>query len=437
MSGDQRFFYGFAQAWRGQAAAAVAAASRSSPTRTRPRNSASTGRCATTRPSTRPSASSRATRCTCRRKSASRSGEAERRLRRGGRLKRAGLARRQSSGRPRRRCMTSVDSIHSRAALERRFGPSLPLAGAGDGDDRHGRLDHGLDHRQRRRARHEPRLRASARSARSGSRPASWAAMTLSMLTTPWLLAPLRLPPHLHRRGRAAAWSAAWSAASARSFELILAMRVAEGLAAGVLQPIPAIIILHAFGERRARQGDGHLRLRRRPRAGGRPERRRRAGRVVGLALDLLRGRAVLPGRDGDGAPLPADQRARRRADRSARRPARCPRPRPDRGRGAGAAQRHGPPQRRDAAVRPGAARPERGRRDRLHRPSAPRRPAADGARPVRATGRSRWAAWSPSSTAWRCSARPTWCRCSCRRRCTCRRRRPARCCCRPASPWR
>jgi EmrB/QacA subfamily drug resistance transporter len=32
-----------------------------------------------------------------------------------------------------------------------------------------------------------------------------------------------------------------------RSFEWVLAMRVVEGLAAGVLQPIPAIIILHAF----------------------------------------------------------------------------------------------------------------------------------------------------------------------------------------------
>src|SRR6185436_17431738 len=30
-------------------------------------------------------------------------------------------------------------------------------------------------------------------------------------------------------------------------FGLILVMRVAEGLAAGVLQPIPAIIVLHAF----------------------------------------------------------------------------------------------------------------------------------------------------------------------------------------------
>ena len=31
-------------------------------------------------------------------------------------------------------------------------------------------------------------------------------------------------------------------------FDLVLAMRVVEGLAAGILQPIPAIIILHAFG---------------------------------------------------------------------------------------------------------------------------------------------------------------------------------------------
>ena len=37
--------------------------------------------------------------------------------------------------------------------------PELSLARAGDGDDRHGRVDHGVDDRQRRRARHEPRLR--------------------------------------------------------------------------------------------------------------------------------------------------------------------------------------------------------------------------------------------------------------------------------------
>ena len=38
-----------------------------------------------------------------------------------------------------------------------------------------------------------------------------------------------------------------------QQFGLMLAMRVAEGLAAGIVQPIPAIIILRAFG--RGEQG--------------------------------------------------------------------------------------------------------------------------------------------------------------------------------------
>jgi EmrB/QacA subfamily drug resistance transporter len=71
--------------------------------------------------------------------------------------------------------------------------------------------------------------------------------MTLSMLTTPWLLG---------RYGYRHAYIGAVSLLMAggvvggvsSSFELVLAMRVTEGLAAGVLQPIPAIVILHAFG---------------------------------------------------------------------------------------------------------------------------------------------------------------------------------------------
>jgi EmrB/QacA subfamily drug resistance transporter len=72
-------------------------------------------------------------------------------------------------------------------------------------------------------------------------------AMTLSMLTTPWLLerygyrhAYVGAVALLMVGGIAGGFSA-W-------FDLVLAMRVAEGLAAGILQPIPAIIILHAFG---------------------------------------------------------------------------------------------------------------------------------------------------------------------------------------------
>ena len=73
------------------------------------------------------------------------------------------------------------------------------------------------------------------------------AAMTISMLTTPWLL---------DRFGYRNTYVAVVTLLMAGgiggglgwSFEWVLAMRVAEGLAAGVLQPIPAIIIMHAFG---------------------------------------------------------------------------------------------------------------------------------------------------------------------------------------------
>jgi EmrB/QacA subfamily drug resistance transporter len=74
------------------------------------------------------------------------------------------------------------------------------------------------------------------------------AAMTLSMLTTPWLL-----ERYGYRRtycsavgllmlGGIAGGLSSW-------FDLVLAMRVAEGLAAGVLQPIPGIVILRAFSQ--------------------------------------------------------------------------------------------------------------------------------------------------------------------------------------------
>ncbi|MDO9033200.1 MAG: DHA2 family efflux MFS transporter permease subunit [Hydrogenophaga sp.] len=72
------------------------------------------------------------------------------------------------------------------------------------------------------------------------------AAMTVSMLTTPWLLA---------RYGYRRTYSGCmWllmaggvAGGFANHFPLVLAARVAEGLAAGVVQPIPAIIILRAF----------------------------------------------------------------------------------------------------------------------------------------------------------------------------------------------
>ncbi len=71
-------------------------------------------------------------------------------------------------------------------------------------------------------------------------------AMTVSMLTTPWLLA-----RHGYRRTYAGTmWllmAGGMMGGLSNLFGLVLAARVAEGLAAGVVQPIPAIIILRAF----------------------------------------------------------------------------------------------------------------------------------------------------------------------------------------------
>lgn len=71
-------------------------------------------------------------------------------------------------------------------------------------------------------------------------------ATTVSMLTTPWLLS---------RYGYRATYVGAMllllaggiGGGLARDFGLVLLARVAEGLAAGVVQPIPAVIILYAF----------------------------------------------------------------------------------------------------------------------------------------------------------------------------------------------
>ncbi len=78
------------------------------------------------------------------------------------------------------------------------------------------------------------------------------AAMTISMLTTPWLL-----ERYGYRRTYVAVvgllMAGGIGGGFGWSFEWVLAMRVVEGLAAGVLQPIPAIVIMHAFD--RAEQG--------------------------------------------------------------------------------------------------------------------------------------------------------------------------------------
>lgn len=71
-------------------------------------------------------------------------------------------------------------------------------------------------------------------------------AMTVSMLTTPWLLS-----RYGYRRTYVGTMllllAGGVVGGLAAQFPLVLAARVAEGLAAGVVQPIPAIIMLRAF----------------------------------------------------------------------------------------------------------------------------------------------------------------------------------------------
>ena len=71
-------------------------------------------------------------------------------------------------------------------------------------------------------------------------------AMTVSMLTTPWLLT-----RYGYRRTYAATmWlllTGGIVGGVSNNFDVVLLARVVEGLAAGVVQPIPAIIILRAF----------------------------------------------------------------------------------------------------------------------------------------------------------------------------------------------
>jgi DHA2 family multidrug resistance protein len=74
-------------------------------------------------------------------------------------------------------------------------------------------------------------------------------AMTLGMLLTPWLL--LRLGLRRTFIGAVGLLGCGGLVGGlANSYELVLAMRVTEGLAAGILQPLPNILILRAFAER-------------------------------------------------------------------------------------------------------------------------------------------------------------------------------------------
>jgi EmrB/QacA subfamily drug resistance transporter len=74
-------------------------------------------------------------------------------------------------------------------------------------------------------------------------------AMTLSMLLTPWLLARFGLY-RTYAGAIVLLMLGGITGGLAGTFWLVLAMRVVEGLAAGVLQPIPSIIILRAFEPR-------------------------------------------------------------------------------------------------------------------------------------------------------------------------------------------
>jgi EmrB/QacA subfamily drug resistance transporter len=81
-------------------------------------------------------------------------------------------------------------------------------------------------------------------------------AMTVSMLTTPWLLA-----RYGYRRVyEVCMWlllGGGVAGGLANDFPLVLLARVAEGLAAGVVQPIPAIIILRAFASEEQGRASG------------------------------------------------------------------------------------------------------------------------------------------------------------------------------------
>jgi len=72
-------------------------------------------------------------------------------------------------------------------------------------------------------------------------------AMTLSMLTTPWLLERYGYR-HTYTGAVAVLMIGGIAGGVSPWFDLVLAARVVEGFAAGVLQPIPAIVVLHAFG---------------------------------------------------------------------------------------------------------------------------------------------------------------------------------------------
>lgn len=71
-------------------------------------------------------------------------------------------------------------------------------------------------------------------------------AMTLSMLTTPWLLLRFGLR-HTYTVAILVLMVGGVIGGFSINYSMLLSMRVLEGLASGILQPIPAIVILRAF----------------------------------------------------------------------------------------------------------------------------------------------------------------------------------------------
>ena len=72
-------------------------------------------------------------------------------------------------------------------------------------------------------------------------------AMTASMLTTPWLLGRFGYR-NVYAATMLLLMAGGIVGGIASTYSLVLGARVAEGLAAGIVQPIPAIVIMRAFG---------------------------------------------------------------------------------------------------------------------------------------------------------------------------------------------
>ncbi len=95
-----------------------------------------------------------------------------------------------------------------------------------------------------------------------GQERAQWAtsgfmaATVASMLTTPWMLARFGFR-RTYAYSMWALLAGGVVGGLADNYTLVLAARVAEGLAAGVVQPIPAIIILRAFGPQEQGRASG------------------------------------------------------------------------------------------------------------------------------------------------------------------------------------